>query len=216
MNIFERYAILGFHLDNPDTEKLKDELEKNNHSLFCFAVERKSIRLLKKLLELGGDINSTGEYNSNVCHLAAYIGDGYVVEFLCENGINFDLQNSDLRTPLHYACLFDNYFPAKVLLRYGANPNLRDENGQTPLHAAAMGHVVEAVELLVKHGADPNALDDYRRNPLHICAIHGSFRVAKELLKHGANPNAKDNDGYTPLELAIELENDEIANVLSS
>ena len=145
------------------------------------------------------------------------------------------------RTPLHLAVMAGRRDVVELLLSHGADPNARDAAGQTPLHwAVGEGHV-DIVELLLERSADPNAKDYAGNTPLHTAAMTKYFSdvaevmfevapkilgpagfpydrtdVVRLLLEYGADPALENEYGLTPLELAIKMDNEEVAEIIAS
>ncbi len=92
----------------------------------------------------------------------------------------------------------------------------------TPLHAALFGRQVEAARLLIESGADVNAArggSGWKRagwTALHYAAGMGFGTLVLPLLDRGADPSRADEERKTPLEVAIDANHHDIADVLRS
>jgi ankyrin repeat protein len=116
---------------------------------------------------------------------------------------------------------------AQLLIRAGANVNAANAHGDTPLSAAlAQTHVAIMCDLLL-HGANPNApMTDWNDRPSTILIqtieannqpVFGETTcrdLVRLLLEHGADPNAVDDYGETALLVAIESNQEEVAQQL--
>lgn len=107
--------------------------------------------------------------------------------------------------------------------------------GGTPLRIAVCGKDAALVNLLLSNGANPNAetfspiskrvAKDRRKGPLglmgyyntvlHEAVEKNSLDIVKALLNAGANPTRTDHEDKTPLDIAIEKNHTEIAEILS-
>lgn len=58
------------------------------------------------------------------------------------------------------------------------------------------------------------AIDPSRNTPLHLAAKRGFENVVKQLLEHDSPLLACNSEGKTPLELAIEMQHNEVAVVI--
>jgi ankyrin repeat protein len=72
------------------------------------------------------------------------------------------------------------------------------------------------VTKFLEEGADPNFVEDSDNlTPLHFAVVYNAKNVIPLLIEAGANLNAKNYDGLTPLEIALELKNEEMVDLLS-
>ncbi len=173
-------------------------------------------------------------------HKAAFEGDVGCIKKLMDEGVDPNVRDVFGRTPLHLAVQAGHRGVVELLLNYGADPNARDAAGQTPLHwAVACGHA-DIEELLLERGADPNAKDFAGNTPLHIAAMTTYFSevaevmfevgpklfpaefpydrgdVVRMLLEYGADPTVENEQGLTPLDLAVKMDNDLVAEIIAS
>ena len=136
----------------------------------------------------------------------------------------------------------DDFALTKRLLEMGCNINLRDKRGLTALHISILMHNQEALELLIESGADveqpvfsrvfyrngQNSVYDNNATPLHLMLYltqenpssldeHKDevLLMLKTLLEAGADREAQLKDsGKTALEIALEIGNQEIIDLL--
>jgi hypothetical protein len=78
-------------------------------------------------------------------------------------------------------------------------PNAQDAAGNTPLHIAAMGGVSDLAEIMFK-----------------INPTYDHSDIVRLLLEYGADPAIKNNYGKTPLNVALDMGNDEIAWLIAA
>ena len=191
------------------------------------------LRLAKRLIEEGADLNQTDSHNRYTpLAISADQGHESVVELLIAKGA--DLNKC---CPLYHAAWQGDARIVKILLEAGAEPN-KFRLGRTPspvLTAAREGHL-EVVKLLVAYGSELGTEDgdnspllwaaayghadvvDYlvtKGNhvdiatsagvtPLYMAAMKGHSDVVRVLMKHGANPDHKTREGKTPRQIAEE------------
>ena len=98
-----------------------------------------------------------------------------------------------------------NIEAVKQHLDAGAGVNGKDEDGYTPLDWAIFIKDTETAELLRKHGG--------KHGTIHSAAYGGDIEAVKKFLAAGAYVNAN-GGGRTPLDLAIQVKNTEIADLL--
>lgn len=87
------------------------------------------------------------------------VENGHVERFaeLLAGGLDPDVRDGGLRTPLHYAAYLGFEVMIGMLSDCGAETDARDADGQTPLMMAALGKSERCMLRLVALGADPFA-----------------------------------------------------------
>ena len=119
--------------------------------------------------------------------------------------------------PLGLAAFFGHAAIVEFLLSKGAEVNSPSRNPMRvmPLHSAIANQRTAIVRLLLDHGADVNATQADDFTPLHEAAQNGMLDVTQWLLDRGTNVNPRlSSGGKTPLELAIEHQHEEVAELL--
>jgi RNA polymerase sigma factor (sigma-70 family) len=92
----------------------------------------------------------------------------------------------------------------------------------TPLHAALFGRQIDAARLLIESGADVTPArggSGWKRagwTALHYAAGMGFGTLVLPLLDRHADPACLDEEGKTPLDVAIEANHHDIADILRS
>ena len=149
-------------------------------------------------------------------HEAAAEGNIEAVKRHLASGAGVNARDDSEWTPLHYAAREGRKETIKILIAKGADVNAKDDDGWTPLYEATQGGSKEIVEMLITNGADVNAKTTWGGTPLHRAAIYGYKEIAEVLIAAGADVNAKydDDGGETPLDLAIEENKKETADLL--
>ncbi len=93
--------------------------------------------------------------------------------------------------------------------------NLGDSYGNTPLHYAVSEDHPHIVKLLIKYNAYLDAQDlYYRRSPLHIAVLGEQTEIVSLLIAAGANPNLVEASGMTAYDIACDIGNKEIADMV--
>jgi tankyrase len=119
-----------------------------------------------------------------------------------------------LSTPLHFASGYNHFDICEYLLRMNANVLAVDKGRLQPLHnAASYGHE-NIIKLLLKSGADVNAQDIYMFTPLHEATLKKKYEICRILIEHGANVNLKNSDGESALDLAGQLNDEDLIDIL--
>ncbi|KAK4871165.1 hypothetical protein LT330_000402 [Penicillium expansum] len=213
--LFEEMVRLGVHIDT--------RFRGGNTPLCLAVIEARAPEEVKKLLELGAEINMGNSQNQTPLYLATLLRLKGVMKMLLDEGADTEARGTQSRitqTPLYLAVakfgvpIYTNRprraprSPSNevlsLLLDNGANPNYTDpEFGITPLWLAVRGHSTigsfsrdDLVRLLLEHGADPTLA--LRNQSILFWAISSChYDTIKMLLDCGANPNdyARNFDG---------------------
>lgn len=141
-----------------------------------------------------------------------------IVELLLQKGSSVegrDVFHPQAYTPLLAAASNGEVDICDFLLKHGAQLNATLGDYQTPLHWAAGNGHQPVVELLLKQpNVQVNAQDFWKQTPLHNAVKAENSAIVQLLLDAGAKKDIKDYQGKTPLDLAHELRNDDIVNIL--
>uniref|UniRef100_A0A665U7G5 Myosin XVI n=1 Tax=Echeneis naucrates TaxID=173247 RepID=A0A665U7G5_ECHNA len=196
------------------------------------AIIRHDDKEVLRLLKDGVDPNSLIASGGSLLHLCARHDNVFAAEILIERGLNVNLQDEDLWTALHVACVCDHADVVLLLLLAGVNIMLQDVNGNIPLDYASEGtessyilrkyleengvdvssmHTMKTqrsnimlsdVRQLVATGRNLSQPNDYGVTLLHIACASGYREVVSVLLEGGADPHPADDNFWTPLHLA--------------
>lgn len=110
----------------------------------------------------------------------------------------------------------------EILVKAGADINLKNKRGRTPLHTAAARNNRKAVHTLLKNQAKVDLQDNDGNTALHLAALnvgrYSSWRqyqdIMEMLLSYGALPTIKNNTGKSVLDIAKELNDDSLKQLL--
>ena len=159
-----------------EKERLRRKANKADGSGYTplyYAIERKQVADVRKLLGMGADVNMKFGRAGNVNHgsllgLAALIGHTEIFMMLRQAGANVNATGFSGSTPLHGAVSSNNAAIVKSLLKAGANVNAIGYLGHTPLHNAKSAEVAEA---LLQAGAYVNAKSESGYTPLDLATL---------------------------------------------
>lgn len=171
-------------------------LSKNNENLdvFDISARRGNKNIIKFLYEIIIKTNESKleltSRRNNVFHNAALKNQCYPIIFFFEHLQHFFKQNLIIDIP--------------------------NANGITPLHYACITGSKEVMDLLLDMGCNINAKDNEGNTCLHFGVTSGNERVVKKLLIRGADKTLRNNENKSPYDLAIEDNQNYIANVLRS
>jgi|688.fasta_scaffold711747_1 ankyrin repeat protein len=156
------------------------------------------------------------EYGNNALTWASKNGISEIVKMLLDKGVNPNIKNTELITPLSFASEKGYVNIVKMLLDKGADPNIKDKWGQTALIYASQNGHENIVKMLLDKDADPNIKTEKDNNSLYVAAQNGRENIVKMLLDKGADPNTKTKKGNTALKVASQNGYKNIVNMLIS
>ena len=134
---------------------------------------------VEALLVAGADPNAKTNLGRAPLHGVEF----QAAKLLIDAGVDINVVDDYLYTPLHFAVVGDVRKQAEFLLKNDVNLSAEK----------AVDEVIRQVEILLENVADPNAR-----------AKLSEFKLTKLLLDKGADPNAKDKAGRTPFRLLTE------------
>ncbi|KAK2165000.1 hypothetical protein LSH36_56g02010 [Paralvinella palmiformis] len=188
---------------------------KEEHSLLEYSLIGKMVETMRLSSPEEIQILRNAIFPPLLCS-AAREGNNDALEKLRSVGAGFNMNDYDMRTPLHVAACEGHHNTVKYLLEYGAPVHVRDRFGHSPLDDAVRFARFDVIKLLMDAGA-------HLRVPatalgMHLCnsALQESLTNLKAWIQAGASVNQGDYDGRTALHLAIAVNNEEVAEYLIS
>uniref|UniRef100_A0A673B0Z1 Myosin XVI n=1 Tax=Sphaeramia orbicularis TaxID=375764 RepID=A0A673B0Z1_9TELE len=222
----------GIKVRVPPTHRKKHHVRFSLADVVQDAIISHDDKEVLRLLKEGADHNTPISSGGSLLHLCARHDNVFAAELLIERGLNVNLQDEDLWTALHVACVCDHADVVLLLLLAGVNVLLQDVNGNIPLDYTSEGtetsyilrkhleengvdmssmHTMKTqrsttmlsdVRQLVTTGGSLNQANDDGVTLLHIACASGYREVVSVLLESGADPHPADNSFWTPLHLA--------------
>lgn len=164
------------------------------------------LETVKKLLfEHPGLLQSESSWGETALQAAAQTRQEAIARLLLEAGAPLDLPT---------AAAFGRMAGAQAMLQ--EDPGLVHQpgaHGFPILYFAAIAGDQEMAQLLSEYGAEINAGYGLM-TPLHGAVLFDQLEMARWLVSRGASLKAPDSEGRTPVELARELNREEILKVL--
>jgi ankyrin repeat protein len=131
-------------------------------------------------------LHARGNNGSTPLHVAAYLGDRDIVQWLLDHNADIRARTNQGWTPLHCAALTNAKNVAELLIAKGTDVNAKTYGGMTPLHCAVRGNAKDMVEFLIAKGADLNMKDNDDETPLEAAVSERRPAIADLLRAHGA------------------------------
>lgn len=178
------------------------------------------VNLVKRLIELGADVNVKLDGGQTPLNLAVKINHVSIVECLLNNGAEVNCATNFGDTALSFAVKKASRIRSndpdsrnnflgfvriiEMLLRKGASVNSPNKRGRRPLHYAAEINKFwpEIFRLLLSHGADVNAVDEEDATPIFYVE---NAMILEMLIERGADVNYVSEILSTPLSQMFNL-----------
>ncbi|KAJ8680800.1 hypothetical protein QAD02_016587 [Eretmocerus hayati] len=123
-----------------------------------------------------------------------------LMRMLLEAGVNVDLPNASLKTPLHAVLSKKDEECASLLISYGCSVNTQDKCNDSPLMTAVDLILENSVRLLLAKGADPNYTKVIKRwdansktSILAAAVKRQNLKIIRLLFEYGADTSCKDS-----------------------
>jgi ankyrin repeat protein len=175
------------------------------------AVARRSVEIVKLLIDSGANVDAEGvgsQRKAHPLHVAARVEGLAVATLLLERGAKVDSRDQEGRTPLIIAASNGQTEVAELLLQKGADP-LAEESAyhDTAIYIAAMHGHLGVVRLMLSKGVGVNVQNTHTgETPLWVAAMDNRTDVMEFLLSNGADPNIANHDGKTPIQVSVSSE----------
>lgn len=162
------------------------------------------------------DINTIYIHGQTALHFAAEKGYEEIVDFLCQQGINTDIQDNSGDTALHVAAAHGNANIIDCLHKHGASFSLRNLRQMTVLHSAAKAAEDNIVWLLLNdYQMDPLATDERGETIMHHALVYEDEEHIEQLaLTIPELVNIADKYGEPPLHHAVQNNAGDIIKLL--
>lgn len=187
-----------------------DSCRGQHYTALYVASSRGNAMVVQLLINHGADMNvECDDKDDNIDNVkwtpllvASEKGRPENASVLLEHSTCANHQDTDGKSPLHYASCHLSADLVWLLLDNGANPAALDVWGNTALHEASYHGRVAVVMLLLKYGANVNPWSNSGHTPLHDTVRQEHLEVVQLLLSCGANMSAHTKYRWTALHQA--------------
>lgn len=153
------------------------------------AIRNWNINMIKKLMDLGADINHRNHKGLTVLHWLleddqnVYI-DIIKIRFLLQNNANVNIPCVLGNTPLFSSFVLDNVEVFELLLLYDANIYHTNKQGINVIHKVVLGDYPKTLPFFVKN-FDMNTKTSRGETPLILAVNHCRMNAIEQLVKSG-------------------------------
>ena len=177
--------------NNPQIVNMKEKGSLPLHTALSLSVDNPNhLKILKRLLPEGNDINSSNANGHTPLHLNSMTGNKLMAEILISAGADVNIHNpNDGLTPLHLATLQNKNELVVFLVKNMADINARDwKSGNTPLHFAAIQGHASTLKFLLYRGADLSLQNNDGQTALELAQKQNRIESV-QALKHYMESN---------------------------
>lgn len=137
--------------------------------------------LMKKLLDLGSELNSQCCHGHSTLYYALENGHLNAFTFLLENGAETELKDCHGETVLHHAALFSHPAFLQTLIWHQADIHAIGFGRRTACHVAAEYEALHNLQSLIEAGADYQVKNGDGKTPLNIAQRKGFQNIVSYL-----------------------------------
>jgi ankyrin repeat protein len=161
-----------------ESRKMKDPLT------LIRASEKNDIALVRRLLDMGADVNVKDDYGWNALMMASTYEDLDIARMLIDRGIDVNAKNNNGYNALMYASSNGHENIVRLLLDNGADVNGKNIDGETALMMASMHGDIEIIRMLLDKGADADVKDDDDCTAVKFAISIGRNDIVELLSRH--------------------------------
>ena len=185
-----------------------------------YAILHNRPKCLEYLIEQGATVEC--EINGTLpMHVAARHGRVDCMEILLKHGARVNPSDNLGCTPLHWSAIRKNPATMNMLLEKGAIVNTEEDSvfepmirkptpDWSPIHVSVEGRGFDVVGILLEHSAKQIPMWDGRW-PMHIAVQNSRIDLVPVLIKYGADLTKINAHYQTPIELALSMGREDIA-----
>lgn len=164
-DLFEKLIAKGANVNNVDAI--------GNNELVNALIVDAELWTIRRLIELGVDVNAKNSYGESPLYIAAKVSNAEVIQALLEGKADPKSLTNDGATPLHSAARTDTPEIIKVLIDAGVPIDGAMNDGWQPIHVSAEAGNLETLKKFIELGADKNATTAEGKTPLDIATEFG-------------------------------------------
>jgi serine/threonine protein kinase len=153
------------------------------------AVKNGDFGEVRRLLNMGADVNAQGGFYGNALQAASFGGNEAIVRLLLDKGVDVNAKGGYFGNALQAASYGGNEAIVRLLLDKGVDINTQGGHFVNALQAASYRGNEAIVRLLLDKGADINAPGGFYGNALHAASSGGNEAIVRLLLDKGVDIN---------------------------
>jgi ankyrin repeat protein len=164
----------------------------------------KDEELLKKMIDIGMDVNIKDEHGNTALIVAIKNKDIEFAKYLIEKGADIKLCNDDGRSAICVAIENElNDFAFEMIEQSGGIESDIASNKKSFLHVAVIFGNIEFIKELLDKGININIKDAHGENALMYAIRGGAIEIAEFLIERGINVNDVNLENVDALQMAL-------------
>jgi ankyrin repeat protein len=181
-----------------------------------YAIQKKNINMIEKLLEYNSNSNTYDINGYNSLHLSIFTRNIDIVKLIIKYIGNINARSVNGETALHLATNLRLTDIAILLIDNGININIQDYTHEfSVLHYVATINQIELLNKLIGKNININVQDVFGNTPLHYAFIEENYSIASILLSvENLNYNLWNINGKLPFHIFLENYNEENVEIL--
>ena len=183
--------------------------------LHCLMWMTGSMDMARLLIEKGADINSSSTSGTSILMMAAIEKRREIVDYLLDIRVFVPSPKEKEGQDLFFVSVRNNLIKLfDRLISLGADIRETNLAGNNLLHEACRNGSIEMIKKLLHAGIKTTDANRSGWTPLHYAAEGGYEEAAVILMENRAPINTRTVDGYTAYDIAVELKNAQVADLL--
>ena len=181
-----------------------NQTDSEGKSILFHAINRKDVENVKKLINVGANINLKDAYNNSIIDKAIKIGNVEIIDLLLrKNNLSLNIVNSNEEPPIISVLLSEKFLEEEKkeiidkFIEKGSNINMVDGNGNSPLMHAIQKKYLSIIELLFSNGIDINIKNKKDETALNIARNMKNKLIINYLYDKGYNVYNTENNEVT-------------------
>ena len=211
------YLSIKYGYDNITTyllEKNKDSIginildikDKQKKIPLHYAIQKKNINMIEKLLEYNSNPNTLDINGYNALHLSIFTRNIEIVKLILKYIGNINARSTSGETALHLATNLRLTNICILLIDNNININIQDYTHEfSVLHYVATINQIELLNKLIEKKVNINIQDVFGNTPLHYAFIEENYNIATILMTiDNLNYNLWNINGKLPFHIFLE------------
>jgi len=181
-----------------------NQTDSEGKSVLFYAINRKDAENVKKLINVGANINLKDNSNNSIIDNAINVGNVEIINLLLQkNNIALNIVNSNEETPTISVLLSNKLTGTEKkeiidkFIEKGSNINMVDSNGNSPIMYAIQKNHLSTVDLLINNGGDINIKNKKDETALNIALNMKNKPIINYLYDKGYNVYNTENNEIT-------------------
>ena len=193
-----------------------DIKDKNNKIPLHYAIQKKNIKVIKKLCEFGSNPNILDNAGYNSLHQSIFTRNYDIIKLILKYIASIDIRTNTGESTLHLAVNLKLTKIAELLIENNINLNIQDLSHEfTVAHYIATTNQFELLQRIIEKNTNLNIQDIFGNTPLHYAFIEENYNIVYQIINIPTiNFNLWNIDGKIPLHIFLENYDERYEDIL--